>query len=213
MGLLFWGPPGTRWLTVGRIARIAHLTGRFPPGIPLLQVKTVFNMTAQDGKDGKRRGAAPERSDAMWTQLQRYLDLKGLRTTGQRRAIVEAFLKAKAHLSVEDLLSLVRKIDPRVGYATVYRTLKLLAESGLAHERNFDGLTRYEVAAGVHHHDHLICVACGEITEFEESRIERLQDDVARRHGFDLVSHKHELYGRCSRCRSRRRRGRGGRAN
>ena len=71
-----------------------------------------------------------------------------------------------------------------VGYATVYRRLKLLAECGVAHERRFgDGLTRYELADDVAHHDHLICVACGNITEFEEPRIEELQERVAREYG------------------------------
>ena len=76
----------------------------------------------------------------------------------------------------------MRHADPRVGYATVYRTLKLLAESGVANERHFgDGLTRYELADGDTHHDHLICIECHGITEFEEPRIETLQDEVAQR--------------------------------
>ncbi|MGD0677095.1 MAG: transcriptional repressor [Polyangiaceae bacterium] len=129
---------------------------------------------------------------------------KGLRSTDQRRLIVETFFRAENHVSIEELLAQVREQDPRVGYATVYRTLKLLAECGVANERRFgDGLTRYELADDAAHHDHLICIECGDIVEFEESRIEELQENVAHKHGFELRSHKHELYGICPRCQSR----------
>jgi Fur family ferric uptake transcriptional regulator len=131
---------------------------------------------------------------------------KGLRSTEQRRLIVNEFFKAPAHITIEELLAQVRAIDPRVGYATVYRTLKLFAECGVAHERRFhDGVTRYEIANEDEHHDHLICVECGAITEFEEPAIEQLQDEVAARHGFTVRSHKHELYGVCASCSARAR--------
>ena len=129
---------------------------------------------------------------------------KGLRSTDQRRLIVETFFHADNHVSIEELLAKVRASDRRIGYATVYRTLKLLAESGVANERSFgDGLTRYELADDATHHDHLICVGCGDIVEFEEPRIEELQDKVARKHGFKLRSHKHELYGLCPKCQAK----------
>jgi Fur family ferric uptake transcriptional regulator len=133
--------------------------------------------------------------------LAAYMARKGLRSTEQRRLIVETFFHSRAHITIEELLGQVRTADPRVGYATVYRTLKLLAESGVAFERHFgDGVTRYELADGDTHHDHLICIECHGITEFEEPRIESLQDEVARTHGFDLRTHKHELYGLCADC-------------
>jgi Fur family ferric uptake transcriptional regulator len=85
--------------------------------------------------------------------------------------------------------------------ATVYRTMKLRAESNLAHAQNFgDGQTRYEPAVGREHHDHLICTRCGTIIEFENDRIEQMQDAVARKHGFRVTSHKMELYGLCRTC-------------
>jgi Fur family ferric uptake transcriptional regulator len=134
--------------------------------------------------------------------LQAYMDKKGLRSTDQRRLIVETFFRAENHVSIEELLAKVRAKDPRVGYATVYRTLKLLTECGVANERRFgDGLTRYELADDTTHHDHLICVECGDITEFEEPQIEELQERIARSYGFQLRSHKHELYGVCNKCR------------
>jgi Fur family ferric uptake transcriptional regulator len=126
---------------------------------------------------------------------------KGLKSTRQRALIVETFFQAGGHVSVEDVWSRVRKVDQRVSVATVYRTMKLLAESGLAHARNFgDGQTRYEAAVGREHHDHLICTSCGKIIEFENDRIEALQEHVAKRHGFKVTSHKMELYGLCRDC-------------
>jgi Fur family ferric uptake transcriptional regulator len=143
--------------------------------------------------------------------LQSYMDQKGLRSTDQRKLIVETFFRADNHVSIEELLAQVRAQDRRVGYATVYRTLKLLTECGVANERRFgDGLTRYELADDATHHDHLICVECSDIVEFEEPRIEELQDRIAKRYGFELRSHKHELYGVCPACQAKRRGGSNG---
>ncbi len=134
-------------------------------------------------------------------ELKLYLASKGLKSTRQRDVIVETFLKLPGHWSVEDVWSRVRQADARISVATVYRTMKLLVESGLAHSRNFgDGQTRYEAAQGRDHHDHLICTNCGSIIEFEDDRIESLQDAVARKHGFKVQSHKLELYGLCKNC-------------
>src|SRR5205814_8048645 len=88
--------------------------------------------------------------DQLQDQLTSYMERKGLRSTNQRRLVSEVFFRTGGHLSIDDMLSLVRKRDPKVGYATVYRTLKLLVECGLASERQFDDtVTRFEVA----HHD------------------------------------------------------------
>ena len=133
--------------------------------------------------------------------LQRYMTEHGLKSTRQRSLIIDTFFEMPGHLSVEDLWTKVRALDPKVSVATVYRTMKLLNECGLAHARNFgDGQTRYEAAIGRHHHDHLICTRCGTIVEFENDRIEQLQDAVARKHGFTVTSHKMELYGLCRNC-------------
>ena len=133
--------------------------------------------------------------------LGRYMAQRGLKSTRQRNLIINTFFSAAGHLSVEDVWAKVRERDTKVSVATVYRTMKLLAECGLAHARNFgDGQTRYEAAVGRHHHDHLICTQCGTIVEFENDRIETLQDAVARKHGFRVTSHKMELYGLCRNC-------------
>ncbi|MET0591806.1 MAG: Fur family transcriptional regulator [Polyangiaceae bacterium] len=153
-------------------------------------------MTTHTGSNGN--------IDHLRDVLAAYMARKGLRSTEQRRLIVETFFHSRAHITIEELLGQVRTADPRVGYATVYRTLKLLAESGVANERHFgDGVTRYELADGDTHHDHLICIECHGITEFEEPRIETLQDEIARTYGFDLRTHKHELYGVCTDCQAR----------
>lgn len=135
--------------------------------------------------------------------LDAYMTRQGLRSTEQRRVIVDTFVGAQSHLTIEELLSLVKQRDPRIGYATVYRTLKMLAESGIANELHFgDGFSRYELREALSHHDHLICTRCGKIVEFEEPGIEQLQTRIAEAHGFLVTSHRHEMYGLCPDCRS-----------
>ena len=135
--------------------------------------------------------------------LNRYIAERGLKQTRQRNLIVDTFFAAGGHLNVEELLGRVREQDPRISAATVYRTMKLLTDCGLAQPRHFgDGQTRYETAGD--HHDHLICTGCSLIIEFENEEIERLQLAVARRHGFQVSHHKMELYGLCTKCRKER---------
>jgi Fur family ferric uptake transcriptional regulator len=149
------------------------------------------------------RHVSPETRGRLRERLESYMVKKKLRSTAQRRLIVDTFFEGTpSHVTIDDLLAEVRSRDRGIGYATVYRTLKLLAECGVASERRFgDGLSRYELADDDDdHHDHLICTSCGSITEFEDQRIEKLQDAIAARHGFKLVTHKHEMYGICAAC-------------
>ncbi len=137
-------------------------------------------------------------------QLSEYLSGQGLRSTSQRAAIVKVFMEAREHLSADELYARVKKTHPGIGYATIYRTLKLLAGAGLAEERRFeDGFTRFEYKKTDSHHDHLICTRCGAIIEFENEQIEALQHDVARKKGFKVQSHKLELYGLCAACQQK----------
>ena len=130
---------------------------------------------------------------------------EGLKATAQREDIAQVFFSITRHISVEELYGEVRQVNPRVGYATVYRTLKLLKECGLAEERHFaDGQARFENVEAEHHHDHLICERCGQIVEFVQPRIEKLQEEVARRHGYLATTHKMEIYGICKECREGR---------
>jgi len=132
---------------------------------------------------------------------QDFLRRRGLKTTQQREAIVDAFLASTGHMALDEVLARVRRRNPGVGLATVYRTVKLLEEAGLIDARHFGpGETLYEVA-DVGHHDHLICDECGYIIEFESEEIERLQDEAAKRRGFNVLRHRHELFGLCERAR------------
>jgi Fur family transcriptional regulator, ferric uptake regulator len=151
-----------------------------------------------DAPASEFRGTDARQLKDRWTA---YLGDKRLNTTAQREAIVDQFFRAPEHISIDELLARVRRRHPKVGYATVYRTLKLLVDSGLASERQFgDGQARYEVAGN--HHDHLICAKCGVILEFEDEEIERLQERIAQRlGGFTVVRHRHELYALCPRAR------------
>ena len=138
--------------------------------------------------------------------LSAYIADRGLKSTRQRQVILEAFLAADDHLTVEELLARARTADPRVSPATVYRTMKLLSECGLARPQQFgDGQTVYEPLAGREHHDHLLCTRCGLIVEFEDDRIEALQESAAHAHGFVVTDHRMELYGLCRRCQKDKR--------
>ena len=138
--------------------------------------------------------------------LRRYIAENGLKTSKQRDLVAEVFFSTGGHLRVEELLEKVREVSPRVSQATVYRTVRLLQDCGLAAARHFsDRETRYESSDAEHHHDHLICTRCGRIVEFVNERIEKLQHHVARAHGFSVTAHRLELYGLCNACSSRRR--------
>ena len=155
-------------------------------------------MTAMAGPRQDFRSSEPKELKERWRE---YLATRRLNTTSQREVIVDQFFRTKDHISIDELLSRVRRRAPKVGYATVYRTLKLLVESGLAVERQFgDGQARFEVVGD--HHDHLICTKCGLILEFEDDEIERLQDRIAARlGGFSVIRHRHELYAMCPKAR------------
>ena len=143
---------------------------------------------------------ADEQANERLQQFQVYLEAQGLRYTRQRRAIAEAFYASGEHLSLNQVLELAREQQPSIGFATVYRTMKLLAESGLAVEHKFDDdHARYEPAHDGDHHDHLICTRCGHIIEFEDDEIEERQEAIARRYGVRVASHRHEIYGECLR--------------
>lgn len=167
-----------------------------------------------EAPEKRRRAAArsaalsPEASSNARERLSRWIAERGLKSTRQRDLIVDTFFNATGHLSVDELLAQVGRRDAGIGAATVYRTMKILTDAGLASARHFDdGQTRYEAALDRHHHDHLICTSCHAILEFENERIEELQDLVAAEHGFTVTRHKLELYGLCRDCRTGRRGG------
>ncbi len=141
--------------------------------------------------------------------LAAYIAAHGLKRSDQREAVVDAFLRSDRHLSVDDLLALVRKKRPEVGRTTVYRTLKLLQAAGLAQELELRGETRFERDYKREHHDHFICKTCGEIFEFHSDAIERIQEEVAADIGFVIDGHRHHIFGYCRDCVSRERNPRG----
>jgi Fur family ferric uptake transcriptional regulator len=132
-----------------------------------------------------------------------YLARNHLKRSEQREVILDTFFRSERHLSVDDLLQLVQKRRPDVGRTTVYRTLKLLQEAGLAQELVLDGQRRFEREYKRQHHDHFICKTCGEIFEFANADIERIQDEIAAEIGFVIIGHRHQIYGYCRDCATR----------
>jgi Fur family transcriptional regulator, ferric uptake regulator len=126
----------------------------------------------------------------------------GLRRTAQRDLILDVFLRTEEHLSSEDLYWLIHQKDPEIGQTTVYRTLKLLTEAGLAREvRLGDGKTYYEHHYNHDHHDHMICTECGRVIEFFSAEIEALQDEMADKYNFKPTHHSLRILGLCGECR------------
>ena len=134
-----------------------------------------------------------------------HLRRAGYKRTGQRDLILSVFLQTEGHLSAEDLYQQVKSKDPTVGFTTVYRTLKLLGECGLAREERLgDGRRRYEHQFNHQHHDHLICTDCGELIEFYSEVIEKKQDEIAATYGFQPTHHSLRIFGICQACRQKR---------
>jgi Fur family ferric uptake transcriptional regulator len=135
-------------------------------------------------------------------EFEAYLATRGYRLTRQRRIILEAVFAAGPHVDAEQILKEARKVDVTLALATVYRTLILMTEGGILAERHFGADRRsFEIVAGnSEHHDHLICKGCGRVFEFFEPEIERIQDLIAQKLGFELVGHRLELFGKCKGC-------------
>ena len=120
---------------------------------------------------------------------------KGVKLTDQRKIIAKVMTESDDHPDVDELYKRVSKIDLKISIATVYRTVKLFEESGILTKHEFKGgKARYE-ELNESHHDHLIDVKTGEIIEFVDDEIEKLQKKVADKYGYELVDHKLELYG------------------
>ncbi len=134
-------------------------------------------------------------------QFYRHLQRAGLKRTTQRDLIVDIFLRTEDHLSSEDLYRIVKEKDSSVGQTTIYRTLKLLVEAGLASEVRFgDGRSRYEPNNKFPHHDHMICTNCNRTIEFYSAELKALQNQIAAEHGFEPVRDSLRLFGLCADC-------------
>jgi Fur family ferric uptake transcriptional regulator len=133
-----------------------------------------------------------------------FLNRKNLKLTNQRKVILDAFLKTERHVSVEDLYNIVRKKNPDIGQATIFRTLRLLHDADIAKEVDLgDKKARYEHKYGHKHHDHLICLKCGKFIEVVDENIEKMQDRLCEKIGFLPERHKMEIFGICRQCRGR----------
>jgi len=120
---------------------------------------------------------------------------KGVRLTDQRKLIAKVMSKSESHPDVDELHKKVSKFDSKISIATVYRTVKLFEEAGIVSKHDFKGnKSRYEQATE-EHHDHLIDINSGEITEFVNEEIEKLQKEIAEKLGYKLIDHRLELYG------------------
>jgi Fur family transcriptional regulator, ferric uptake regulator len=138
------------------------------------------------------------------TRFSEYLARNRLRLTQERRTILEEMLQIRGHFDADQLLIHFRRKGRTVSRATLYRTLTRLVEAGLVHKIEMaQGQARYEIMFGRHHHDHMICLACGRIIEFESREIERAQEEVCRKKGFRMTGHMHQIRGFCSQCSSR----------
>jgi Fur family ferric uptake transcriptional regulator len=136
--------------------------------------------------------------------LHRHLKRVGLKHTTQRDVILQAFLETREHLSVNELHRLVRNKDVRIGFTTVYRTLKLLAECGLASEVAFhDGIARYEHQYNRRSHHHMVCTSCGSSVEFFSPEVDHLEQEIGNKYRYETTRHTFQIYGICEECRKK----------
>lgn len=153
-----------------------------------------------------RSNPAPTGAPAAARRLREFLRGRGLRMTGEREALVRAALSRRRHFTLGELVEEAVRKDTTTSRATVYRALPILMEAGILQPVLVsDEPRRFELAFGRRHHDHLLCRRCGRVVEFRSSAIEGLQVEIARRHGFRLTRHVHELVGDCAACRRARR--------
>ena len=133
------------------------------------------------------------------------LRAEGLRSTRQRQAVWEEICSTNEHRDVEEIYLALREAGLNVSRATVYRTVEVLVKNNLVNKLDLgDGRIRYEHRQALQHHDHLICLRCGTIEEFTHDTIESLQEEVAREFGFQIIEHRHQLYGYCRDCQGSR---------
>jgi Fur family ferric uptake transcriptional regulator len=137
--------------------------------------------------------------------FRRYLREQGLPVTQQREAIADVVFSSSEHLSVEDIEQKLRESGERIGKATIYRTLEMLVRSGLVEEHDFgEGFKRYEHLFGQKPmREHLICTECGKVSDIHSPQLVQMQEDVARKHGFQPARYRLQIYGLCADCQAR----------
>jgi Fur family ferric uptake transcriptional regulator len=136
-----------------------------------------------------------------WQKLDRYVSQQGLRSSSQRHKVMQHFLEHGQHLSAEALHQSLHSHNIEVGIATVYRVLKFMQEAGVVEEQKLGtGTSCYELACPEEHHDHIVCLDCGSVVEFNNQKLETMKNNIAHECGFKLEKHSLVLYGHCQQC-------------
>lgn len=134
--------------------------------------------------------------------LKSYIEKKGLKKTAERSIILDVIKKIPGHFDADNIIAYLKKLNHKISRASVYRTIPLLVEAGIINESlQRDGRTVYEYGPEKHHHDHMICVKCGSLIEFSDPMIEKHQEEICRKHKFEMTGHKLEIKGVCEKCR------------
>ena len=153
---------------------------------------------------------SPEMLRSAQEILRQHLKRVGLKQTEQRNTILQSFLETREHLSTEELHRLVKRKDPRIGVTTIYRTLKLFTECGLASEVEFhDGKARFEHQYNRRSHHHMVCTGCGSSVEFFSPEIDRLEQEIGGKFNYRTTRHTFQIYGLCVDCYRKNGAGRG----
>ena len=157
--------------------------------------------TVSSSPTAPRRPAAEATFERIEREFEAFVRKKGLKLTSQRRRILKRVFSTNRHFTAEEIHEVFRRGRSDVSRATVYRTLGLLVEGGFLDMLELGGDTkRYEHILDREHHDHLLCTRCGAVVEFQEPRIEVLQDEVARKNSFKITSHSLRIFGTCRKC-------------
>ncbi len=137
-------------------------------------------------------------------EFKNYLQKRGMKFTPERKIILDEVFSLRTHFDVERLYKKLHRYAKGISWATIYRTLPLLIESGLVREAlRYKEKVSYEHTFGQQHHDHMVCIGCGKIIEFRDERIERLQDKICKKYKFTPVEHRLGIKGYCDKCKSR----------
>ena len=142
------------------------------------------------------------------TVFRQHLKNKGLLHSKQREQILDIFLKTEKHHTIGDLYEIIRKKNPKIGLATVYRAMRVICDAGLARQLDFgDGVKRFEHKYQHQHHHHLVCLKCGRAIEIVSPEIEKLQQRLAKKHGFTPVKDTMKIFGICRQCQREEKQG------
>ncbi len=185
--------PSTRKMSFPNCSVILFPPGEPTPPVPMLQKRI-----------DDQPSISPEMVREAQQILHRHLKRVGLKHTAQRDTILRTFLETREHLSTNELHRLVQKKDARIGFTTVYRTLKLLSECGLASEVAFhDGIARYEHQYNRRSHHHMVCTGCGSSVEFFSPEVDGLEQEIGNRYRYATTRHTFQIYGVCEDCRKK----------